>query len=77
MAKDSGAQAVVAACTMCQMNLDMRQSQINKKYKTNFNIPTLFFTQLIGLAMGISPDKLALDKVYVDPKPLLNSLNLL
>ncbi len=77
MAKDAGAQAVVAACTMCQMNLDMRQSQINKKYKTNFNIPAIFFTQLIGLAMGISADKLGLDKLYVDPKPLLRSLNLL
>lgn len=77
MAKDSGAQAVVVACTMCQMNLDMRQSQINKKYKTNFNIPVMYFTQLAGLAMGIPIDKLGFDKLYVDAKPLLQSLNLI
>lgn len=77
VAKDSGAQAIVVACTMCQMNLDMRQAQINKKYKTNFNIPVMYFTQLMGLAMGIPADRLGFDKLYVDAKPLLHSLKLL
>ncbi len=77
IARDSGAKAIVAACTLCQSNLDMRQSQVNKKYKTNFNIPVIYFTQLIGLAMGISADKLGFDKLFVDARPLLQSLNLI
>lgn len=77
MAKDSGAQAIVACCTLCQNNLDMRQSQVNKKYKTDFNIPVIYFTQLIGLAMGVPAEKLALDTMFVDPRPLLKSLNLI
>ncbi len=76
VAEDSGAHAVVAACTLCQNNLDMRQTQVNKKYGTKFNLPVIYFTQLIGLAMGIPGHKLGLDKHFVDPKPLLKSLNL-
>ena len=77
MAQDSGAQAIVVACTLCQGNLDMRQSQVNKKYKTGFHIPVIYFTQLMGLAMGIPADKLGFDKLFVDPRPLLRSLNLI
>lgn len=77
MARDSGAKAIVVACTLCQNNLDMRQSQVNKKYKTNFNIPIIYFTQLMGLAMGIPAEKLGFDKAFVDAKPLLQSLNLI
>lgn len=77
VARDAGAHAIVVACTLCQSNLDMRQSQVNKKYRTNFNIPVIYFTQLMGLAMGIPADRLGLDKLFVDPKPLLRSLNLI
>ncbi|GAB4258450.1 CoB--CoM heterodisulfide reductase iron-sulfur subunit B family protein [Thermincola ferriacetica] len=75
-ARDSGAQAVVVACPMCQMNLDMRQAQINRKYKTNFHIPVIYFTQLIGLAMGYSPKELGIDKLCVSALPLLRSLHI-
>ncbi len=77
VAKDSGAQMIVVACTLCQVNLDMRQSQVNNKYGTKFNIPVVYFTQLMGLSMGITPQDLGFDKLFVDPKPVLNSLQLL
>lgn len=71
MASDEGAQAIVVACPLCQSNLDLRQAQINKRYKKNFNIPILYFTQVVGLALGIDKKKLGLDKHIVDPMPLL------
>lgn len=71
MAYDEGAQAIVVACPLCQSNLDLRQEMINKKYKKDFNIPILYFTQLVGLALGIGPEKLGLQKHAVNPKPLL------
>lgn len=77
VAKDSGAQMIIAACTLCQVNLDMRQSQVNRKYRTDFNIPVIYFTQLMGLAMGIPPQDLGFDKLFVDPIPVLKSLNLI
>jgi len=71
MAYDEGAQAIVVACPLCQSNLDLRQAMINKKYKKDFNLPIFYFTQLVGLALGIDGKKLGLDKHIVSALPLL------
>ncbi len=71
MAYDEGAEAIVVACPLCQSNLDLRQSMINKKYKKSFNVPIFYFTQLIGLGLGIKPRDLGLNKHIVDHMPLL------
>jgi len=49
----NGADCVVTVCPFCQLNLDAYQGMVNKKFKTNFNLPILFFTQLMGIAFGI------------------------
>ena len=77
MASDEGAQAIVVACPLCQSNLDLRQGMINKKYKKNFNIPVLYFTQVLGLALGIEPKRLGLEKNIVNPTPLLREKGIL
>ena len=74
MASDEGAQAIVVACPLCQSNLDLRQAEINKKFKKNFNMPILYFTQLVGLSLGIEPKKLGLDKHIVSPLELVGKL---
>ncbi|MFH1784776.1 MAG: CoB--CoM heterodisulfide reductase iron-sulfur subunit B family protein [bacterium] len=77
MASDEGAQAIVVACPLCQSNLDLRQKMINKKFKKKFNIPILYFTQLIGLSLGIEAKKLGLNKHIVSPIPLLKEKGIL
>lgn len=47
------AECMVCPCPLCQMNLDAYQGKINGKYKKNYNLPILYFTQLVGLAFGI------------------------
>jgi len=64
-AADRGADSIVVACPMCHMNLDMRRPEIKKQLKKDINIPVLFITQALGLSMGISADKLGLNKHYV------------
>jgi len=71
MAQDAGAEVIVVACPLCQSNLDLRQPMINKKFKKKFAIPVLYFTQLMGLSLGIDPMKLGLKKHIVSPLPLL------
>jgi heterodisulfide reductase subunit B len=44
------------------MNLEAYQGIINKTYKTNFNLPILFFTQVLGLAFGFSEKELGINK---------------
>jgi heterodisulfide reductase subunit B len=71
-----GAEAIVVACPLCHANLDMRQQQINEQFGEDYHIPILYFTQLMGLAFGIEPHKLALDKHLVSASPLLQAKGL-
>ncbi len=66
-AKAVGAEAIVVACPLCQMNLDSRQRQMDGQ----FDLPILYFTQLMGLAFGLEPRALGLEKHFIDPIPLL------
>lgn len=70
MAKRVGAQAICVACSMCQQNLDLRQGQVNHHCETNFNIPVIYLTQLIGYALGIEQEKLGFDKLIINPDTL-------
>ena len=74
MAKSAGAQCMAVACPMCQVNLDLRQSDINKTKNTNYDIPIVYITQLVGLCLGISPEKLGMDKCVVSPKPIIEAV---
>ena len=74
MAKAAGAQCMAVACPMCQVNLDLRQSDINKTKTTNYDIPIVYITQLVGLCLGISPEKLGMDKCVVSPKPIIEAV---
>jgi heterodisulfide reductase subunit B len=70
-AKKVGADAIVVACPLCHINLDARQRQIEEEFKESFDLPIIYFTQLMGLALGLKLDALGLDKHFVDPVPLL------
>jgi len=73
MALDAGANCIAVACPLCQQNLDLRQSQVNKTMGSLFNIPVLYFTQIIGLTYGFSPEELGIDKLIVSPEPIIRS----
>jgi heterodisulfide reductase subunit B len=53
------------------MNLDAYQGKVNAKYNTKFNLPVLFVTQLIGVAVGLKADQLGLKKNIVSPNKVL------
>jgi heterodisulfide reductase subunit B len=70
-AKDSGANCVVTACSMCHLSLDARQKEIESHFNVKIDLPVLHFTQLIGLAFGIEPRQLGLNRNCVSPKKIL------
>jgi len=70
MAYAAGAECIIAACPLCQNNLDMGQAEGTDR------LPVFFFTELLGLAFG-DPVETLLGSHIVDPRPLLREKNLL
>ncbi len=66
MARDCGADCLVCACPLCMTNLDMRQSESLKAAGEQFRMPVLYFTELMGLAMGLPEAERWLKMHFVD-----------
>ncbi len=73
-AESRGAEMIVVACPMCQSNLDMRRGPINDYLERKSEIPIVFITQLIGLALGIDTKKLGLDRHFVSTKKVQDAV---
>ena len=71
LAQQSGADCVAVACPMCHANLDMYQKDMKSKYGHRIDMPIIYFTQLMGLAMGLKPKELHLNKHITDVMPML------
>lgn len=67
----AGADAVVVCCPLCHVNLDLKQGQINKALGTDYKVPILYLSQVLGLAFGLSEEDVMLHKNIVDPRPLI------
>jgi len=67
-AQSHGAEVVTVSCPLCAFNLDHRQKDTVQKYPEFKNIPILYFTQLMGLALGCSAKNLRFDLNYIDPE---------
>ena len=69
-AEESGADMIATACPMCQVNLECYQQQVNQEFGTNFSMPVVYFTQLIGVAFGVPGKKLGIGSEMVSATPL-------
>ena len=75
-AKEAGAEAIVAACPMCQSNLDSRQGEVANTYGQTYNLPVYYFTQLLGIALGAGASELGLATHFVDTLGVLRQKQL-
>lgn len=71
MAAEAGANCISVACPLCQVNLDLRQSDARKARGDTPQLPVLYATQLLGLALGLSPDELGIKALSVSAEELL------
>ena len=72
-----GANCFVTTCPMCQFNVDAYQDQVAEKYRIRERLPVYFITELMGIAMGMSPQALQVDRHFVDSMRLLKELKLI
>ena len=77
MAEESGVDCLVTSCPMCQANLDLRMKEISKEFSRNFNIPVLYFSELIGLALGSRSAKKWFKNHLVNPVKILKQRGLI
>lgn len=66
-----GATCLATACPLCHLNVEAYQGQVNSHFGTNFSLPVLFFTQLLGVSMGLSKPDLGLGEELVSAQDLL------
>ncbi len=76
-AKKHNAECIVCACPLCATNLDMRQVQIGNGRNVKYDLPVFYFTELLGLALGLDAKTVGLKHHFVDPLPLLEKKGLL
>lgn len=76
-ARRTGADIVLTSCPLCQFNLDDRQKEVKKRYPEFEEMPVLYFTQLLALAMGLDEESLRFDLNWVDPRSILEDKHIL
>ena len=67
----AGAQLVVTGCPMCHSNLDMRQLELLKQRRIPGALPILYLSELLGLAAGLEPEALGLDRHFIESRQLV------
>ncbi|MBN8655287.1 MAG: CoB--CoM heterodisulfide reductase iron-sulfur subunit B family protein [Anaerolineae bacterium] len=70
-ADERGAHLMATVCPMCQMNIDAYQTEMNHYFGTDYHMPIVFFTQLMGLAFGREPGELGIGTELVNPRNAL------
>lgn len=73
-AQRAQADVIATACPLCQVNLECYQQQVNQEFGTQYSIPVVYFTQLIGLALGIPPKQLGFGKEFLSPRKAIEAI---
>ena len=71
-AKDAEADCVVTPCPLCHLNLDLQQPGASKIVGRDLDMPVLHLPQLLGLALGLSPKELGLQRHVVKPTSVID-----
>tara|TARA_B100001245_G_scaffold227342_1_gene203640 strand:- start:43 stop:930 length:888 start_codon:yes stop_codon:yes gene_type:complete len=75
-AKDLGASAMVTPCPLCHLNLDQYQDRAAWMMEREIDLPIIHVPQLVGLALGLDPEELKINKHVISTKKLLTEISL-
>jgi heterodisulfide reductase subunit B2 len=71
-AEESGAEVIATECPNCHSGLEMHQVRAETRFGIQTKVKIVYFTQLLGLALGLSPRKLAIHENVSDSLDLLH-----
>ena len=72
--KNAGADCIVTPCSFCHLQFDRGQIDVEKQFGVTYNLPVLHYVQLLGLALGLDPEKLGLYSNAIPADPILKKL---
>ena len=72
--KQVDAQALITICPFCHIMYDTNELRIEKLFNETYGIPILHYPQLLGLAMGMTPEELAFSDLRVSPSNILRQI---
>ena len=72
--KTVGAQALITSCPFCHIMFDTNELRIERVFAEKYGIPILHYPQLLGLAMGMTPEELAFKELRVDTSKILKQV---
>jgi len=72
---EAGVDCILNVCSFCHLQYEASQAQLNKELgEKKYQIPVIYYTQLLGLAMGLDPSELGLGVHMIDTQPLLDKI---
>ena len=75
-AEAAGAEVIATECPTCHSGLEMHQVRAEKKFGQKTTVKILYFTQLLGLALGLSPRRLGVHENVSDSLEFLKEKGL-
>ena len=66
-AQHSGAEIILTCCPLCQHNMECYQERICRMYNEEIDIPVMYFTQLLGIALGLSEKEVSMQRLFKKP----------
>jgi heterodisulfide reductase subunit B2 len=71
LAREAGADCICTICPLCQMNLEAYQEKISSRMREDCRLPVLYFTQVLGAALGLGTEELALREALTPVEEVL------
>ena len=72
--KSAKADAICLICPFCSIMYEGSQKKIEKQFEAEYNLPVLYYPQILGLALGISPEELGFNINRIRPREMLAKL---
>uniref|UniRef100_A0A7C4UHN2 CoB--CoM heterodisulfide reductase subunit B n=1 Tax=candidate division WOR-3 bacterium TaxID=2052148 RepID=A0A7C4UHN2_UNCW3 len=72
--KERNIDGLISICPFCSVMYESNQKKIEKTFNKEYNIPVVYYTQILGLALGFSPDEIGLKMNRIKPERLLTSI---
>jgi len=69
-----GVDVITTPCAFCVFEFDVGQTEVNAKWGTDLKLPCVYFTQLIAIALGMSPIDIGLDAQTTSVQPLIDKI---